>query len=122
MEVKDVANKWAEYCRTGQFDKAYAELYDNKCVSLEMDGAQGMTPRAEGMEAILEKSQKWDSMVEEFHGMEIEGPIVAGNHFTATMKMDITMKGMPRRVDEEVAVFQVENGKIVNERFFYPVG
>jgi len=87
-----------------------------------MDGAQGMTPRAEGMEAILEKSQKWGSMVEEFHSMEIEGPIVAGNHFTASMKMDITMKGIPRRVDEEVCVFQVENGKIVNERFFYPIG
>jgi len=121
MDVKEVANKWAEYCITGQFEKAYAELYGENCVSLEMDGAQGMTPRAEGIEAILEKSKKWDSMVEEFHGMEIEGPIVAGNHFTATMKMDITMKGMPRRKDEEVAVFQVANGKIVNEQFFYPI-
>ncbi|MFK7758092.1 MAG: SnoaL-like domain-containing protein [Flavobacteriales bacterium] len=121
MEVKDVANKWAEYCNTGQFDKAYAELYDQNCVSLEVEGAQGYPHRTEGIEAILEKSKKWDDMVEEFHGMEIEGPIVAGNHFTATMKMDIKMKGMPRRKDEEVAVFQVENGKIVNEQFFYPI-
>ncbi|MFK7756982.1 MAG: SnoaL-like domain-containing protein [Flavobacteriales bacterium] len=122
MEVKDVANKWAEYCNTGQFDKAYAELYDQNCVSLEVEGAQGYPARTEGIEAILVKSKRWDDMVEEFHGMEIEGPIVAGNHFTATMKMDITMKGMSRRKDEEVAVFQVKDGKIVNEQFFYPIG
>jgi len=61
-------------------------------------------------------------LVEEFHGVEIDGPIVAGNHFTATMKMDLTMKGRPRQVDEEVAVFKVEDGKITQEQFFYPVG
>ncbi len=121
MDVKEVANKWAEYCQSGQFEKAYAELYGENCVSLEMEGAQGFPYKTEGIEAIRVKSQRWDEMVEEFHGMEIEGPIVAGNHFTATMKMDITMKGMPRKKDEEVAVFQVENGKIVNEKFFYPI-
>ena len=36
------------------------------------------------------------------------------------MKMDITMKGQARKVDKEVAVFSVENGKIVSEHFFYP--
>lgn len=122
MSTQEVANKWAEYCRTGQTDKAYAELYANNCVSIEMKGAQGFPERAEGMEAIAQKGQQWSEMIETFHGMEIEGPMVAGNYFTATMKMDITMKGMPRRVDEEVAVYQVEDGKIVQEQFFYPLG
>jgi len=122
MSTQEVANKWAEYCRTGQMDKAQEELYDKNCVSLEMEGAQGFPQRVEGMEAIAEKGKQWDQMVEAFHGVEIEGPIVAGNHFTASMKMDITMKGQPRRIDEEVAMFRVENGKIVSEQFFYAVG
>ena len=33
MTTKDVANKWAEYCRTGQWDKAQSELYAENCVS-----------------------------------------------------------------------------------------
>jgi len=86
-----------------------------------MKGFPG-TERAEGMEAIAQKGENWNSMVEEFHGVEIDGPIVAGNHFSATMKMDITMKGQPRKIDEEICVFKVENGKIVQEQFFYPVG
>ncbi|OEK05394.1 nuclear transport factor 2 family protein [Roseivirga misakiensis] len=121
MTTQEIAEKWAAYCRTGQMDKALQELYSQDCVSLEMEGAQGFPQRVEGMKAILEKGKIWESMVEEFHGLEIDGPIVAGNHFTATMKMDITMKGRPRGIDEEIALYRVENGKIVSEQFFYAI-
>lgn len=122
MSTQEVANKWAEYCQTGQMDKAQQELYADNCISLEMEGAQGFPERVVGMDAIREKGKLWEGMVEEFHGLEMDGPIVAGNHFSATMKMDITMKGQSRRVDEEVALFRVENGKIVLEQFFYALG
>ncbi len=122
MSTKEVANKWKEYCSTGQYDKAYAELYGSNCVSQEMKGVQGYPEIVEGMEAMKIKGEQWNQMVEEFHGVEIEGPIVAGNHFTASMKMDITMKGQPRGINEEVAVFRVEDGKIVHEQFFYAMG
>ena len=120
MTTKEIAEKWADYCRTNQWDKAHQELYANHCVSIEPEGAIG-PQKVEGMEAIAEKGKHWGAAVEAFHGVEIEGPIVAGSHFTATMKMDITYKGQSRRKDEEVCVFQVENGKIVSEQFFYPV-
>jgi len=45
----------------------------------------------------------------------------AGDHFTASMKMDITMKGQPRKIDEEVGMFRVKDGKIVCEQFFYAI-
>ncbi|MEO0895305.1 MAG: SnoaL-like domain-containing protein [Bacteroidota bacterium] len=121
MTTQDVANKWAEYCRTGQYDKAWEELYAQHCASIEMPGAQGFPQRIEGMDAIKVKGEHFEAMVETFHGVEIEGPVVAGNHFSATMKMDVTFKGMDRRIDEEICVFHVENGKIVSEQFFYEV-
>ena len=122
MTTLEIANKWAEFCRTGQWEKAVEELYGNNCVSLEMEGSQGLPQKVKGKEAVLMKGQQWSQTVENFHGMEIEGPIVAGNHFTASMKMDITLKGQARKVDEEVGVFQVKDGKIISEQFFYPVG
>jgi len=122
MTTQEVANKWKEYCTTGKWEQAQSELYAEDAVSLEMEGAQGFPTRVEGREAIMAKSVQWNDMVEEFYGVEIEGPIVAGNHFTATMKMDIKMKGQERNKDEEVALFQVKDGKIVKEQFFYPVG
>lgn len=119
MTVQEVANKWAAFSRNGQWDKAQEELYDNNCVSVEMEGVQGFPQIVKGMEAIKFKGQEWNKGIEAFHGMEIEGPIVAGNHFTASMKMDLTMKGQPRKTEKEIGLFRVENGKIVSEQFFY---
>ena len=122
MTTQEVAEKWAGYCRTGQWDQAQNELYAENCVSLEMEGFEQGPQRVEGMAGIKMKAKQFDEMVEEFHGIEIEGPIVAGNHFTASMKMDVTMKGRPRATDEEIALFRVQDGKIVSEQFFYPLG
>ena len=121
MSTQEVANRWAELCRTGQFDQAVEELYDENCVSIEMKGAQGFPYKLEGLDAIKQKGEQFNQMVEAFHGVAIEGPLVADNHFTATMKMDITMKGQPRTLNEEVTVYQVKDGKIVAEQFFYDV-
>jgi hypothetical protein len=35
------------------------------------------------------------------------------------MGMDVTMKGMGRMKMDEVAVYEVKNGKIVKEQFFF---
>jgi hypothetical protein len=122
MTTQEVANKLVEYCRTGQWDKATAELYSPNAVSIEMPGQEGFPERVEGMEAIAQKGEMWNSMVEEFHGIEVSDPIVAGDHFSCTMAMDITMKGAPRKKDPELCVYRVEDGKIVSEQFFYPLG
>lgn len=121
MTTQEIANKLVEYCRTGKFENAYQELYSPECVSIEMEGAQGYPQRTEGMEAIQEKGKQWNSMVEEFHGMEVSDPIVAGDHFTCSMVMDIKMKGQERQKDAELAMYRVKDGKIVSEQFFYPV-
>jgi len=73
------------------------------------------------MEAIKAKGQQWEAMVEEVHGGEISDPIVAGNYFSISMKNDITFKGMGRQKIEEVCVYEVQNGKVVTEQFFYPI-
>lgn len=122
MTIQEIASKWAEYCSTGQWEKALQELYSEEAISLEMPGAEGFPERVEGMPAIIEKGEMWSGMVEEFHGIEIGTPIIAGDHFAATMTMDVTMKGQPRGKSPEIALFKVADGKIVSEQFFYPLG
>lgn len=119
MNTQEIANKLVEYCRTGQFEQCYKELYADHCVSIEPAGA--MHERAEGMEAIHEKGKKWNEMVEEMHSAEVSDPIVAGSFFSLTMENDVTFKGRGRSKIEEVCVYEVQNGKIVKEQFFYPM-
>lgn len=121
MTTQEIANKLVEHCRNGKFEDAYRELYSQDVVSIEMEGAQGFPARVEGMEGIKAKGEQWQGMLEEFHGMEVSDPVVAGNHFSCAMIMDVKMKGRERAKDEEIALFRVKDGKIVSEQFFYPV-
>lgn len=122
MTTLEVANKLVAHCKKANWDAAIDELYHQDAVSIEMPGAPIFPPRVEGISNLKAKGDKWSSMVQEFHGVQVDGPIVAGNHFSCTMKMDITMKGLPRMINEEVALYQVKDGKIVSEQFFYQVG
>jgi len=52
--------------------------------------------------------------------VKVEGPLVAGQHFAVTFKMDVTFKPDGRRFPmEEVGVYKVVDGKVVYEEFFY---
>ena len=73
----------------------------------------------EGKPAIIRKSEGWYETVEEIHSAEVGDPIVTENHFSCTMKFDITFKERGRSEMEEICLFTVENDKIVAEQFFY---
>jgi ketosteroid isomerase-like protein len=118
MTTQDVANRFNELAQTGQWDKIQDELYADNAVSIEPAQSQSLQT-AEGIEAIKEKGKKFGDAVEEMHGGYSNAPQVAGNHFSLIMGMDVTMKGMGRVKMDEIAVYEVKDGKIVKEQFFY---
>ncbi|WP_109300611.1 SnoaL-like domain-containing protein [Aquimarina sp. AU474] len=117
MNTQQVASRLVELCRMGENMQAINELYDTNIVSKEMSGAPNSV--TSGKEAVTKKSEEWYATVEEFHGGEISEPQVAENHFSCTMKMDCTFKGQGRMQIEELCVYQVNDGKITEEQFFY---
>ncbi len=117
MDTQQVANRLVELCRMGENMQAINELYDQNVVSKEM--SQVPNSITSGKEEVIKKSENWFTTVEEFHGSEISDPMIADGHFSCTMKMDCTFKGQGRKQIEELAVYQVDNGKITEEQFFY---
>ncbi len=118
MNTQQVANKFVELCREGKNMQVIDELYADNIVSSEMPWMEGETV-TEGIKAVAQKNEEWYENVEEFHNGEISDPIVAGNHFTLKMAFDATFKDRGRQQMEELCVYEVNNGKIVNEQFFY---
>ena len=117
MKTNEVASKWATMCREGKNLECINELYCDNVVSKEMAGMPGEI--VSGKQNVWNKSKDWLDNVEEFHSSAISDPIVAGNHFTSKMDFDVTFKDRGRQRMEEVGVFEVNDGKIVNEQFFY---
>ena len=118
MTTQEVASRFHELSQSGQWEMIQTELFADNAVSIEPAHSPGLQT-AEGIEAIREKGKKFGEMVEEMHGGYSNEPQVAGTHFSVIMGMDVTMKGMGRMKMDEVAVYEVKDGKIVKEQFFY---
>jgi ketosteroid isomerase-like protein len=118
MTTQEVANRFNELAQTGQWQEIQDQLFADNAVSIEPENSPGMKS-VEGIEAIREKGKQFGEMVEEMHGGFSNEPQVAGNHFAVAMGMDVTMKGQGRMKMDEIAVYEVKEGKIVKEQFFY---
>lgn len=120
MTTQDVANRFNELAQTGQWDKIQDELYADNAISIEPAHAAAMgLPNAEGMEAIKKKGKAFNELVEEMHGGYSTAPVIGGKFFSIGMGMDVTMKGVGRTKMDEVAVYEVKDGKIIKEQFFF---
>lgn len=118
MTTQETANRLFELCQQGQFDTAQNELYAADATSTEKN-MEGGLETATGLDAIKEKGKKFQSMIEEMHGGFTNEPKVFGNHIFMEMGMDVTMKGMGRMDMKEMCSYEVKDGKIVSERFYY---
>lgn len=118
MTTQDVANRFHELAQTGQWQQIQDELFADDAVSIEPEHSPGLKT-VSGIEAIRQKGQQFGEMVEEMHSGYSNEPQVAGRFFSLAMGMDVTMKGMGRMKMDEIALYEVKDGKIVREQFFY---
>lgn len=119
MNTWGVAKKWKEMCQNGKNLECINELYADNVVSKEMPGMPG--EKIVGKQNVWNKNKEWLDSVEKVHSSSISAPIVAGNHFTTRMDFDVTFKDRGRQHLEELAVFEVKDGKITNEQFLYSI-
>ena len=117
MTTQQVADRLVELCRKGQIFEAQEELYADDIVCVEPDHSQ--TPLTKGKQAVLDKGKMFAAAIEERHGGSFGDPVVNGRFFCVPTSLDATMKGMGRMQLEELSVYEVKDGKIVYERFYY---
>lgn len=118
MTTQEIANRLFELCQQGQFQTAQTELYAENATSTESN-MHGGRETAVGVNAIKEKGAKFQSMILEMHGGHTGTPKVYGNYIFMEMGMDVTMKEMGRMNMIEMCRYEVKDGKIISEEFYY---
>lgn len=117
MKTEQIAKSLVEWCKSGDYDRCYKELYSPDIVSIEPEWSDN--PRVEGMEAVAKKGEWWEQTFE-VHSTKVSDPIVADNWFSVRFDMDTTHKPSGHRSQmQELGVYQVKDGKIIKEQFFY---
>ncbi len=120
--ANEVGQRLVEMCKANQWREAIVELYADDVESAEAhDSPTGDRPRViRGKDAVLGKTDWWYSNTIT-HGTEVIGPFPHGDDsFAVIFKMDVTMKPVGQRFKmEEVAVYEVKDGKVARERFYY---
>jgi len=118
MTTKEVADRLSQLFKEYKWAEAQDELFSKDAESIEPANSPGLQT-VKGLDAIKKKGDQFNEMVEEMHGGWVGEPIVGGNFIAVAMGMDVTMKGAGRMNMEEVCVYEVKDGKIVKEQFFY---
>jgi len=121
MTTQEVANQYYELARQSKWIDIQNGLYDEQVQSREPEhvASRGVQVITKGREALKAKGTAHRAMIEAVHSQFCSEPLVAGNFFSVVLKREVTYKNQPRTETEEIGVFEVKNGKVVSEQFFY---
>ncbi|PPD14613.1 MAG: ketosteroid isomerase [Methylobacterium sp.] len=117
-DTKETAEAFTALLREGKHIEAATQYNAPDIVSIEaMDGPMTV---ARGTAELKIKSDWWYSH-HEVHGGTVQGPFVAKDQFLVEFELDFTIKATGQRIQsKEWGVYTVRDGKISEERFFYP--
>jgi hypothetical protein len=118
LTIREVAARFHELAQQEKWFEIQDELFAENVRSIEPPHAQGL-PNAEGKAAVRKKGEALVSQVEAVHASSTTAPVVAGSFFAVGRELDMTVRGAGRTQMNEVMVYEVKNGQIVSEQFFY---
>ncbi|QKZ11587.1 SnoaL-like domain-containing protein [Spirosoma sp. KUDC1026] len=117
MTTLFVAHRLVALCREGLFLDAQLELMADTCVQLEP--VTSIAENVSGLKAIQQKERRLQANIQELHSIIVSEPTIVGAFFSVTMHFDLTLYDRGRVQLEELVVYEVRQGKIVREQFFY---
>ncbi|MBL6078619.1 nuclear transport factor 2 family protein [Belnapia sp. T18] len=120
MDTQAVAAEFAALCKAGRFEEAGERFWAEEIVSIEpMPGEMAVL---HGRAAVQGKGEWWYAN-HEIHSAETHGPYVNGDQFALRFHLDVTRKASGQRMQmEEIGLYTVREGKVVEERFLFRMG
>ena len=116
MTNQELAQAFTDMLKSGKHEEAGRAYWSDDIVSMEpMEGDMAVL---KGRKAVDGKGAWWYAN-HEVHSVVTEGPYVHGDQFAVRFSMDVTPKGGKRVKMDEVGLYTVKGGKIVEERFFF---
>ena len=118
MTVAEVAARFNELAQQEKWFEIQDEFFADHVRSIDPPHSPYFG-YAEGKAAVRKKGEDFVSRITEVHKLYTSEPIVTANHFAVTREKDLTVQGHGRIQINEIMLYEVRDGKIVSEQFFY---
>lgn len=116
--IHEVAARFNELAQQEKWFQIQDELFADDVRSIEPSHSSWFK-NAEGKTAVRKKGEDWVKRIEAVHKTHTTEPVVGGNHFAVGREADITVQGLGRIQINQVMLYEVKDGQIISEQFFY---
>jgi SnoaL-like protein len=118
LTTKEVAARFNELAQQEMWFEIQGELFADNVRSVDPPDSPYLG-YAEGKAAVRKKGEDFVQKITEFHGAHTSQPVIAGNHFAVSRQMEATVEGFGRIKMNEIMLYEVKDGQIILEQFFY---
>ena len=118
MTTQEVAARFNELAQQEKWFEIQDELFAENVRSIDPPHSPYFK-NAEGKAAVRKKGMDFVQNINAPHGRATTQPIISGNHFAVGRSVDITVNGFGRIRIDEIMLYEVKDGQIVLEQFFY---
>jgi hypothetical protein len=118
MTAQEVATRFNELAQQEKWFEIHDEFFADDVKSIDPPNSPYFG-YAEGKGPVRKKGEDFVKRIEAVHRMYTTEPVVACNHFAVGREMDITVQGFGRIKIDEIMLYEVKDGQIVSEQFFY---
>src|SRR5688572_21569585 len=116
--TQEVAERFDELAQQEKWFEIQEEFFTENVRSIEPSGSPYLK-NAEGKVPVRKKGEDFVKNIEAVHKLQTTHPVVAGNHFAVGRIQDVTVNGLGRVTINQIMMYEVKDGKIISEQFFY---
>jgi hypothetical protein len=118
MTTPEVAARFNELAQQEKWFEIQDEFFTDDVKSIDPPNSPYFG-YAEGKSPVRRKGEDFVSRIEAVHRVYTSEPLVSGNHFAVGREKDITVQGFGRIQINQIMLYEVKDGQIVSEQFFY---
>ena len=118
MTTQEIAVRFNELAKQEKWFEIQDELFSDNVKSIDPPNSSYFVYE-EGKAAVRKKGEEFVKKVEAAHRRFTTEPVVSGNHFAVGREVDITHQIHGRIQINEIMLYEVKDGQIVLEQFFY---
>jgi hypothetical protein len=115
--INEIANKLVELLKEKKFLETQQELFDENIINQEPEEAQSRS--VNGLEYVVSKESNFLKNIKTWKNFEVSEPIISKDFFSIRMFTEVVLVNDREVSIDEIIVYEVCDGKIVKEQFFY---